>query len=1061
MTIELALLPRVSYRGREITGHRLRGLLALLAGDLHAGCSTARLVEGIWPDEQPENPAKALQILVSRTRTQFGSGLITSTPTGYRLSLTDEQVDTSAVLLHASAAAAHARAGDHTAALAEAESGLGLWGERGVEGSPEADPVSALRADRVATRRSLLRARALALSRLGRRGEALEPLAELVAERPRDEELLLEMLRCEADTSGPAAALARYEAYRRSLRDELGVDPGAALQTEHQQLLRAGAPPVRHGVVHEPNPLLGRDRDVTAVAELVRASRVTSVVGPGGLGKTRLAHAVSREAEQRAVYVVGLAGVGRDEDVAGEVASALGVGESRRASISAVTGPAELLTGIVGALGTVPTLLVLDNCEHVVDGAAELVRALVSMHPDVRVLTTSRAPLGLSSEAVHQLPELELATTTELFAQRARAARPGVELPAAEVEQLCRNLDGLPLAVELAAARVRALSVAEIARRLDDRFDLLRGSSRDAPRRHHTLHAVVDWSWNLLDPAGQAAMRALSVFPGGFTADAARYLLDDADVVATLEHLADQSLLKVADTETGTRFSMLETVREFGAARRRTAGEDDLVVDRLLAWARDFGLEHHEGPLGADPAAMIARIRAEQDNLALALRYGLARDDGATVAATTAVLVGLWGVDSNFVRILSTTAQTARLLSHFRPEPGMVEVTRTATTLCAVVSYLIEGPNAMRVLVAPRRLPAAPPDTLIRAATAVLAAAGDIGGSQSPALRALCASDEPLLAGVANTLASFLAETEGDVHGAFTAAEAMLDAFGPRGSAMMRMLAHSRAGELCMQLERGADAVHHLTSALALDADLRARSDEVGFRWALALANLQVGAVDEAARWLELAASHQSDDDIETLTFGIGVRAETALVRGDVSAGLRLWRRAVDELRSPAAADIAADPGGAGRSWVAEVEAIAVVAHARNDRVDLVQDIVGELPDKLSSMLTLPTDRPPPHVLERAACGGLLMALAMVHLHHGRHTGETSASTWAPRVVALAERFDAPRRFQPTMSTARCRAAAEQADGPAYADGVSAYAGLDLDELRAAALEALRTRPSA
>ncbi|HEX4908381.1 MAG TPA: BTAD domain-containing putative transcriptional regulator, partial [Actinomycetes bacterium] len=481
--VELTLLSRVAYRDQEITGPRLRGLLALLAGDLRTGCSTARLVEGLWPDELPEHPAKALQIIVSRARAQLGTDVIASTPTGYRLALTEDQVDTSAVLRSASASAARAQAGDHAAALAHAEAGLALW--QGAEGGDTGldDPVAALRAERASTYRSLVRARALALSRLGRHAEAADELAKLHRERPRDEEVLAELLRGEAATVGPSAALDRYEAYRRSLRDELGSDPGPALQAVHQQLLQGTSPVVRHGVAYEPNPLLGRDDDIAAVADLLRSVRVTSIVGPGGLGKTRLAQVVSRQAEQRIVHFVPLAGVASDDDVAGEVAAALGAGgPGRTPSQRAV--PTGVVAGIAAMLGPGPALLVLDNCEHVLRGAAELVRALVSMTKDLRVLTTSRAPLGLSSESVFLLPELSLPTTVELFGQRARAARPGADLPADAVEEVCRHLDGLPLAVELAAARVRVLSVAEIAGGLEDRFGLLRGGPRDAPQRH-------------------------------------------------------------------------------------------------------------------------------------------------------------------------------------------------------------------------------------------------------------------------------------------------------------------------------------------------------------------------------------------------------------------------------------------------------------------------------------------------------------------------------------------------------------------------------------------------
>ncbi|MPZ61926.1 MAG: hypothetical protein GEU93_11660 [Propionibacteriales bacterium] len=611
---ELSLLSEVSYRDREITSPRLRGLLALLVGDLRRGRSTARLVEGLWPDEQPENPTKALQVLVSRARAQLGAEVIVSTSTGYRLSLSEDRVDASAVLLSASASARASRAGDHAAALADAEAGLALWEGPPGDDTGFGDPVGELRVERASTYRSLVRARALALSRLGRRAEAFEPLSDVARERPRDEEVLLELLRCEAETAGPSAALDRYEAYRRSLRDELGSDPGAELQAMHWRLLEGTAPVVRHGVAQEPNRLLGRDEDIAAVANLLRTSRVTSIVGPGGLGKTRLAHAVSRQAEQRIVYVVALAGVFTDDDVASEVAATLGVGDARRAAMGRLANTTDTLAGIVDTLGPGPVLLVLDNCEHVIRGVVELVGALVSMTQGVRVLTTSRAPLGLSSESVYRLPELNPTTTVELFGQRATAARPGVDLPAEVVEDLCRRLDGLPLAVELAAARVRVMSVAEIARALDDRFSLLRGGPRDAPERHHTLRAVVDWSWNLLEPGEQAAMRALSVFPSGFTAEAARYLLGDrdGDALEILENLVDQSLLKVSDSPSGTRIRMLETVREFSTAERDAAGETDRVVDGFLAWARDFGLTHHESPFGTDPASSAAVVPAER-----------------------------------------------------------------------------------------------------------------------------------------------------------------------------------------------------------------------------------------------------------------------------------------------------------------------------------------------------------------------------------------------------------------------------------------------------------------
>ncbi len=1047
MTTELTLLSRVAFRGEEVTAPRMRGLLALLARDLHRGSSTARLVDGLWPDEQPGNPTKALQILVSRARAQLGSDVIASTPTGYRLCLTEDQVDTAAVQLSATAAAQRSRAGDHAAALTHAEAGLALFDGRGESDGRTDDPVSALRAERAPTHATLVRARALSLSRLGRRAEAVEVLADVMRARPRDEEVMLELLRCEAATAGPSTALATYDTYRRSLRDELGSDPGAELQALHQQLLQGETPVTRRGIPYEPNELLGRADDVAAVAELLRTSRVASIVGAGGLGKTRLAHVVSRQAEQRVVHFVALAGVGTDGDVAGEVASVLGVGELRRSSVGGLAAPRDVLAGIVDALAPGPALLVLDNCEHVVPGAAELVRALVLMTGDVRVLTTSRAPLGLSSESVYLLPELGLSTAVELFGQRARAARPGVDLPAEAVEDLCRHLDGLPLAVELAAARARVMSVPEIARRLDDRFALLRGGARDTPQRHRTLEAVVDWSWNLLDPADQAAMRALSVFPGGFTADAAEHLLG-GDVVESLEHLVDQSLLQVTDSGPGTRFRMLETVREFSTTRREEAGETGAAIDGLLAWAIDFGVAQHESVFGPDPYGSGQRIRVEQDNLAQALRHGLARDDGRTVAATSAVLWALCVADSNYSRMAMLVEETAWCLSHVRPEPELVEVMRTASTLSTVFAFLFQSAHALRALATLRRLPPAPSDTMVRAFANALCAVSDPAAERST-LEALSDSDEPLLAGAANGIATYRRESEGDLDSALVAARRMLDAFDDPAHPWMRVMTHSRIGELCMQLDLGDEARRHVETALLAQEELGEESDPIGLRWALVLACLQLGDLDGAEQWLELAALHQRDEPMGVFTYDLAVRAELALARAEVDAGLRLWRGAVERVRNVQGPVVGLDP--VLNPWVLELQAGAVIAHAQHGRLDLVEEMTAGLPDKLSALLADPSAEPTLSLMDLQVRGALLLALAWIDIDRG----ETRTGA---RMIALAERFRFLRNFQPTMSPASATQAAVEADRSAYDDAVSSYADLGADQLRTTALAELRAR---
>ncbi|MGV9878615.1 ATP-binding protein [Streptomyces sp. NPDC003006] len=1047
MSTDLTLLPGVAYRGQEVTAPRLRALLALLAGDLRTGCGTERLVAGLWPGELPERPAKAVQVLVSRARAQLGAGVIAGTPTGYRLSLTEDQVDSSALLLHAAASAERARAGDHAGSLAAAEAGLALWA-----GSPDGtaetdDPVAALRAERAPVHSALVRARALALARLGRPAEAAEPLAVAASRRPRDEEVLAELLRAEAATAGPSAALTRYEAYRRELRDELGTDPGAGLKAVQRELLHGEAPVVRHGVPHEPNPLLGRDEDIAAVERLLRASRAVTVVGPGGLGKTRLAHAVSRRAQQRVVHFVPLAGVTADEDLAAEVASALGAGEGRHGAMSGrapadhpLTDPlADPLCGILGALGPGPALLVLDNCEQVVRGAARLVQSLLSSSRDLRVLTTSRAPLDLTSEALYALPQLALDTSVELFTQRARAARPGVELPPDAVAGLCRHLDGLPLAVELAAARVRALSVPEIARRLGDRFTLLRGGARDVPERHRTLHAVVEWSWNLLAQDARAALRTLSVFPGGFSGEAAEHVLGE-DALLLLEQLADQSLLTVADTSVGVRFRMLETVREFSAARRAEAGEESEAVDRFLAWARDFGVAHHDVPFGSRPLAAWERIRPEQDNLVLALRHALARTDGPTTAALTAVLAALWSTDSNYPRLAALAADTGPPLSHYHPEPAYVEAARAAAVLCTASLFMNYGPHVVRQLVTLRRLPPAPPDTLLRATAVVLSAIPEMQPPDYEVLHRLCGRDSdggrPLVAGIAECVATYVWEYEHDIDRALTSARRAIAVLAPVDNPSLQLMGHSRLSELSLRTGRGETAYEHLKAARQALPRVGDEQDYIGIRSALALACLQRGDPDEAEYWLRQSEGGNIPQKEDFYSPDLGARAEIALTRGLTEAGLGLWRSALERL-SEAGSTHSGDPWL--DPWALQIQSAAVTAHAHAGRLELVAEPVDRLRQRLRTLLCGPPRSP----MELPVFGTVLHALGMA--------GFASGDARAVRMIALAERLRVLREFQPTMSAARARQTAEDTDGAAYADAVSEYAALNRDELRDAA----------
>jgi tetratricopeptide (TPR) repeat protein len=361
----------------------------------------------------------------------------------------------------------------------------------------------------------------------------------------------------------------------------------------------------------------------------------------------------------------------------------------------------------------------------------------------------------------------------------------------------------------------------------------------------------------------------------------------------------------------------------------------------------------------------------------------------------------------------------------------------------------------VRSLVALRRLPPAPPDTLVRAVATVLTAAAQ----DRAALYELCDSDEPLVAGAANGVVGYFWENEGDLDSAVAAARRTLEAFEQRKLPYLEAVAHARISELCLQAERGDEALRHLLAVLPVLERLGIARDLAGLQWWLVLANLQVGDVDQAERWLEQTAPSQADEPVGSLTYGLGVRAEILLARGEVEAGLRLWRRAADLLAHADGPIFGLDEDPSQETWPLEAKTVTVVAHAWHGRLDLVEELTGELPDRLSRMLANPVPNPPPYLMEQPISGGLLLALAMVDLDRGARAGDQRATRSGARMIALAERFRFPRNFQPTMSAGRARAKAEQADRSAYHDAVSSYAGLGEEELRAAALAALRARP--
>jgi predicted ATPase len=861
----LTVLDEVAWEGREVPGDRTAALLRALVEAGPGGLSEDELVEEVWSDGAPANPRKALQVVVSRARSATSAEVIERTRRGYKLGLAPSEVD----------------------AWALRPEGLRLAGE-------------------------------------GRYDEAL-PLLERAA-YDRDTEVLAALLRALAAVRGVPTALARYEEYRSELADSLGVDPSPELRALHVELL-ASDRPVRSGVRYDVDRLVGREADVAALRLLVRTHRVVSIVGTGGLGKTRLAHLIARSAEQPVVHVVELAGVTSPEGVAIEVADALGVRESVPGRTVAPR-PADLLTRMVEAVGTVPTLLLLDNCEHLIEAAADLVSALVTRTPQLTVLTTSRIPLGLPAERTYPLPELAPDEAAALFGERATAARPGVVLDPAEVRDLVLRLDGLPLALELAAAKVRSMSVAEIIRRLDNRFTLLRGGSRTAPERHQTLLAVIDWSWNLLAEEQRVALRRLAVFRDGFSPDGATAVLGH-DARELLAALVEHSLVVVRE-DASLRYRLLETIREFGRMQLVDSGDDVFAEQGLTAWATELAWQAARRLNTPEQVATMALVREEEGNLVDVLRRSLAGGETPAVTALFGVLAQFWMVEGSHAKVMSLNSAVVELLLSAPTPAALADGVRVCLTLAGTNEMIFQGKLREPLLA---RLRGLGPGSNPQVAPMVRVVVECFGTTdiQLDRLLELAEEPDPNVARVALLWASHSYENLGNLSAARAAAGRALalcdDANGPwmRGvlSAMVSSLAF-QAGDLI-------EAAHYARAALPILRALGALEDHAQTRATLAMLALHQGRLDEAERIFdELAAQ----DGTEAL-FGGAMelmcgRAELLLAQGEIEAGLAAYAEAYAVIRERGVPGFPAPAAFA--PWMMVAQAAQVAAFVRHGR---------------------------------------------------------------------------------------------------------------------------------
>jgi predicted ATPase/DNA-binding SARP family transcriptional activator len=641
----LGELEVVDDEGRvvAVSGAKLRSLLAILALQVGRVVPAEHLIEALWGDNPPAEVRNGLQGLASKLRRALGSAdRVVMRGDGYALELAPDDVDIGRFEQQVSEGRALAASGALVPAselLAEADA---IW-----RGYPLADFAYDEFASGTIARLSELRL-AVAEERLdielqlGRHHRAVVQLEELVATHPLREALRGLLMLALYRAGRQADALRIFQEGRQLLGEELGLEPGRELRRLESAILThdptlaapeaAGSTPRPIARIGSPGipdaltPLVGRDAEVSDLLALFVEHRLITLVGPGGVGKTRLALEVGRaEAEGLSFggHLVELAPVGDPAGVPAAIASALDLSDPNRL--------AELI-------GEQDRLIVLDNCEHVITAAAEVAEHLLRRCPGLRILATSREGLRVGGESIWPVPPLAADDAIRLFLARTRSAGAAIELADDHngiIAEICSRLDGLPLAIELAAARTRAFPIEQIAARLNDRFRLLTGGSRTALPRQQTLRAVVDWSYELLFDDEQRIFERLSVFPGGCDLATAELVCADdaiaaADVADHLHALVEKSLVVAVRVAGGLRFAQLQTLAQYGSERLTERGDAVRIRDAMAAHFARLCSQSAAAFTGDRQRAWLTAMDRDHDNLRAALDWAVANDDAET-----------------------------------------------------------------------------------------------------------------------------------------------------------------------------------------------------------------------------------------------------------------------------------------------------------------------------------------------------------------------------------------------------------------------------------------------
>ncbi|MFC4909131.1 AfsR/SARP family transcriptional regulator [Actinomadura gamaensis] len=895
-------------------GPSRRALLALLLVRPGEAVSAEGLADELYGDRLRAggDAGHALQSQVSRLRAVLRPDAdIEITPAGYRL--TCAEVDAARFESLAEDGRAALTAGDASRAADLLGEALGLW-----RGPAFADASETASGTAAATRLDELRfaalvARAGADLALGRHDAAVAELRDLIARHPLREDLRALLIRALAGSGRQAEALAFYEETRVLLAEELGADPSPELVALHRALLQgtpvakpAAKPAAEPAAEHAEKPaaehaekpaaehaekpaarvsrpgtpisgFVGRDEDVAGVLDGLASGRLVTLFGPGGVGKTRLAGEVARRWDGEVAFAP-LAPVA---DPAQAVLQALGLRERGLLGGGGDPDPEERL---VAALADRALLLVLDNCEHVVADAANLAWRLLSACPDLRVLATSREPLDVAGERLWQVRPLPQDDAVRLFEERARAARRDVVLDGTLVRKVCAALDDLPLAIELAAARLRTHELSDVAARLDDRFALLARGSRTADARHRTLRAVVDWSWELLTGEERRAARRFTVFAGGATAASAKAVTRAHE--ATLDALADRSLL---DFSNG-RYRMLETIRAYGAEKLAEAGEAEEFHAAHAAHLLDLA----EGAdlLGHGQLAALDRLAAEHDDLIAALRRAIG---AGRVRAASRLLSAM----STYLWIRGLAGSAAPLAAALLELPGADRPGADLPGEEFAVCVTIAGAHAtdrQREMAAVALAEAGRP--LRNSMASLQWLMNTVGGGdvdvQFRTLRAERDSPDPWARAAARLMSGYPQLAQGDLGQAEQEYQAAADGFRELGERWGTALALDALATLAAISGDAVRAIALIDEALALGAELGAADDVADL-----LCNRgDLRAPDdlEAARadYAEAAAVARRAGNATCLAAALRGLADVALAEGDTAGAQRLYEEALD-----------------------------------------------------------------------------------------------------------------------------------------------------------------------